>query len=110
VIVELYRDAGTIDKDGEKVPYVNHAHEWWVRFDNGATRPASESEVELWQELERHKADHQSACELAWGLYSAAMGITVAPFDGLLGPDPITVVKAERKRLLDHEYKGSDSE
>lgn len=48
MITELYRDKGEIDKDGVKIPYVNHVHEWWVRFDNGATRPATETELELW--------------------------------------------------------------
>lgn len=100
MIVELYRDQGEIDKDGAKIPYVNHAHEWWVRFDGGSTRPATETEVQLWQEMQEAKTAHDHCAKLAWELYAAAMGVTVTEFNGLPGSDPVSVVKEERKRLL----------
>lgn len=51
-MIQLYRDEGSISKDGEKVKFQNSAHLWWVRFPNGVTRPATETEIELWQRLQ----------------------------------------------------------
>lgn len=100
MIVDIYQDK--IKATDRLLPAgtVNSHAPWWAELSNGGKRPATESEVQLWQELQAAKADHQSACELAWGLYSAAMGVTVATFEGLPGPDPISVVAEERKRLL----------
>lgn len=61
MIEGLYRDEGTTRIDGEEVPYQNHAHLWWVRFTSGATRPATETELELWQKIMEMTPIYQAA-------------------------------------------------
>jgi hypothetical protein len=78
---------------------VHDSSSWQMEFNSGGRRPPLGKEKDLWQEYQRMLEDYGKACKLAWDLYSAAMDITIADFNGLPGDDPVQVVKDERKRL-----------
>jgi hypothetical protein len=96
MIDEIYRDEGTTE-DG--VAYQNGVHLWWVRFTNGKKRVATETEIELWQDAQRHKADHQAACSNYWEMYCAGTGKNIETFDGVDGATPEDEVRAYRESL-----------
>jgi hypothetical protein len=111
MIDEIYRDEGTTE-DG--VAYQNGVHLWWVRFTNGKKRVATETEVELWQDAQRYKADHQKACENYWDLYCAGTGKDIKTFDGVDGLTPEDEIRTYRESLeakvreMEPVYKAAD--
>lgn len=78
---------------------VHDSGSYQTEFNSGGRRPAFATEIQFQRELDRALEDHGRAARLAWGLYEAAMGISIKDFNGLSGDDPISVVRTERKRL-----------
>jgi hypothetical protein len=99
MIDEVYRDAGTTMKDGVETPFVNDAHEWWVRFVDGKSRPATETEVELWQLAMGYKDNFEGACKNYWDTYCAGTGKTMETFAGVDGKTPEDEVRNHRQSL-----------
>jgi hypothetical protein len=100
MIEELFRDEGNItNKDGEKVAYVNAAHAWWIKFTNGTVRPATDTELELWQLAQGYKDHFTGACQSYWAAYCAGTGKNIDTFDGVAASSPEEEIKQVRLEL-----------
>lgn len=70
-----------------------------VVFNSGYCRPATIQEVILWQEYQRARADHQSACTSLWDMYCAGTGKTIESFNGINSENPVEDVRNHRLEL-----------